>query len=848
VLVGLIGLGGLGCSNPTTTAFVLEVNGDLGTNELSKIWVRLGSPEMEGRLRLECDGRLPFSVEVRAPARTDQPLTRVSIEAFQQSNVLLKTVAEASFKKDATLLLDTHLNRACIPAACDNITQTCGANGTCVPVRRQALPAFKSSKFGKTNYCKEVEEDKPTPPDSDAGDGGDGGNEGGPDGPLPKPQCEGDTVALECPNAGLSVCVGGTCSAPPELKPFAPSLLQGVTLRPVMQEVLVGLSNDDYAARRDKLNAAGWRNFAIGVSRIPPTLNASFSSIFVFDTLKLEHSAWRNMSVGTYDPRALEYSKDYRFHDLVAHLTTSASLRYHAIWVQEATKQVLTHGFRDLPLPELVKNINAQKAFELYPLRIHGYTGATSTLFSAVYTEHPSNKDFRVVLNKDASEYATEANVNTADGYKVTDFSAYPDGGSIRYTAIFTKMPGYRSWSNASLSLEDFHLKHAALVSQDYTLNDVEYYSAALDKEEGRVAAAWLRRDDEDLESSVGLEALPAAAQTPLAELRSQLQSFQGHAGFVVEDLKNGNYLTFHGHDMFYAAGLLDILVAHKVLQAVDVGTLQLHQPLLLENADILTTQDAVNAIGSYRVLDLLKHMLNGRSLNARERLLRHITPEVVSSTLFGRPNVGALKDTCATDKWRLSLGSACPAGSEWLKPPCCVNNIDCKVLENWLRDGHKGAPDSQSSLCFSVIESSEKEAAHIENEYAQLHASYVNSLTPIEYARILRFVMSAELSTHSRALLLALMDRGKDEAALAPNKPFYARMSTLRASDRRVENLAGLGYDVDASFNTANAQFTFSVFTENLPSDSEADREAARALIANVLPRAQAVLLAARR
>jgi hypothetical protein len=204
--------------------------------------------------------------------------------------------------------------------------------------------------------------------------------------------------------------------------------------------------------------------------------------------------------------------------------------------------------------------------------------------------------------------------------------------------------------------------------------------------------------------------------------------------------------------------------------------------------------------------------MINDSSTNATDKLVWRLgsTNGISNVNTFlkesGIVDVGEVTSICELDRRIHERRGACARTS-----------MSCFELERWLRDGQTPSPAGQS--CVATL-SSDVGGAH-----AGYYATMANSITPLQYARLWRRLLDAEIIVPTSATQLVAVVDGTtvQDTYMGGFGAFYDIQGTKFGSKRSVSSVVGFGYDIEAGQDLADAEmsYSFSLFTEGFDASS---------------------------
>jgi hypothetical protein len=591
-----------------------------------------------------------------------------------------------------------------------------------------------------------------------------------------------------------------------------------------IQTEAAGLSADDYHDEWARLTGLGYVPVTLSSVKLPDS-GARFSSVFVKDRNIRTFFSQRGMTDAEYEQIwAEKRAAGYRVLDVTGRPTSDGTV-FDGVWVKEREAPDAWGSYRGLTTAQLQAKLTEEKADGKAPIRIHGYPTGGGTRFTGVWAKDEIGTDYRVVLDKSSDDYATAYADAVADGYDPFDISVYQTAsGNLRYTGVFRKNSlgiAAASWRN--MSAESFQKKRVELADKDYVMVDLEVASSDADDDKPVYAAIWQHRGGSGPQASFSLSdaaqaTWSAPAKAALQRIKDRAAAFDGRVGFVIDDLTNGQYLGMRVNDPFYLASTTKVFIAATILDRVAAGTLSLTQNINYVASDILDT-GATNptnpqlpiTTGNQTIEQSLKWMINQSSTNATDRLMRLVTPAAVNTYLeqSGIVDVGEITAICELDKRIYESDDA------------CVRGLSCVTFENWLRS--KVTPTGAAKTCTDKLtRSANWDRSHL------YYASRANTATPMQYARLWRRILEADILTPAMRDKFIEIATGTGQGYMKGLEgTYYDQQAGKFGSKPFVSSWVGVGYDQTGAAGVADdtAQYSIGIFTErNVESDAAED------------------------
>ena len=585
--------------------------------------------------------------------------------------------------------------------------------------------------------------------------------------------------------------------------------------------LVAGAADDPYHDEWARLTALKFRPVSLTGVELPNG-DTRYSSVFHKDPNVESFSSYRGMTFDDFTAKAKDRkARSYRLIELGAHQTPSAR-HYDAVWVRE-TKPGVSDGVADLTLSALTTKLEDMRAQGYRPIRLHGYPSVDGTLYSGVWAKDELDTNYRVVLDKNETDYAVESQNAVNERYYCVDISVYPVGNELRYTGVFVKDPTVTGYVSLHNQTERELLDRARqYTEQGYVMVDVERYSASTTTDDPRFAGVWLRRQSTNVVANFSLtdtSRWSSKARSALADMRTRLNAYAGNAGFLIEDLTNGNYLGYRITEPYYAAGTSKVLIAVDTLDRVDQAKLTLDQAVTYQDAHILSAHDSPAVPGDYTVRQSLGWMLNASSTNATDRILELLGTPSINSYLYSSRviNVGEVTSICELDR---RIGEQQDA--------CVRTSMSCFEYERWLRNAQMpAAPAAQECVA--------KLTAFQDEPYEAYYATLANSITPLQQAQVWRRIFAPNLlSAASRDTLLELLSATSNGYMTGLEGVFFDVQAGKSGGKHEAESWVGVGYDAAGEPGVSDdlPQYSFSLFTEDWPDDTQVHDQAAKELM----------------
>lgn len=589
---------------------------------------------------------------------------------------------------------------------------------------------------------------------------------------------------------------------------------------------VVGAESADYAAEWQRLKDLNYHPVSLSGVRMPGG-DIRYSSVFHKDSNVDGFFSYRGYTLDEYTAKFEELrDKGYRMIDVSAHQTGSGQ-RYEMAWVHEKDGSPW-RNWRDATLAGLQDKLAEYRADGFRPIRLHGYQTDNGTRYSGVWVKDALGTNYRVILDKNGTDYGTEFADAIADGFRPIDISAYFVGSELRFTGVFVKDASISRYASfRGLTEAELDAKRQEYSEQNYVMVDVEHYSSSASSDVPRYAAVWVQRQNMNVVADFSLTnqaGWSADAVNALADLKTRLANFNGNVGFVVEDMSNGHYLGHRINEPFYMASTAKVMIAATVLDQVDAGVLTLGQTINYAASDILEQDDSPkvpsDATHTYTLRQSLAWMLNQSSTNATDRLVRLVGAPAINQYIedAGITDVGELTAICELDRRIYEY-----------QDPCVRTALTCRELERWSRTPYTDPSTPAGMACVANL------TRNRDASYESYYATLANSVTPLQEAKLWRRIIEADiLSGTQRDALVDIMDGTGNGYMTGMEGVFFDLQAGKFGDKREVKSWVGIGHNRGAAAGTADdvPQYSISIFTEDWPDYSDASKATAQTLM----------------
>jgi hypothetical protein len=485
------------------------------------------------------------------------------------------------------------------------------------------------------------------------------------------------------------------------------------------------------------------------------------------------------------------------------------------VWVKREGQRASTFNWKATEA-QLLARIDVLKADGYRPKRIAAFDFADSTRYLGLFVKDGLT-DFRTLVGESATEIGWMDQDARADGYVMTDISAYNANGTLEYSAIWLKNSEVRGVAyDADMTEAEFRDKNEDFLGENMLLVDLNvFYDAAGTL---KYAAVWHRTEVRDSLQS-NLSFVPGQ----LNELNAAIASFRNHAdvgskgrfGLFVQNLVTGSWIGFNMNEPFYMGSTTKLLLAAKVIDDPEAS----FDPLSLRPSDWRGEGDRGFAKAdfngsTYPLETFLDNMLDQSDSASTDRLwgmVDALDPGGLRRYLrseLNLQNVGEITTICELDK-RMQL----------VNDPC-VMEMSCDTFEAFLRDDDNNYNASASEKsCMALLDASPGDGEHV-----PYYATLANSITPVEYGRALRDLTGNEMSNSERERFWNLLDDAGDDGYDADEGSRYEELGTKGGSKRKAKAQVGVMWDWDDDandFSRITHRYSFAVFAERFATSS---------------------------
>lgn len=622
------------------------------------------------------------------------------------------------------------------------------------------------------------------------------------------------------------------------LRPAGPTLSATTTTPWTRRSMMFGQINyaqtaSDFDARQNEIEA-------IHEDYFPSTLTGakgSSSTRYAATWHKAEKvSGWiwdKRIADGDFGDRYDERgAAGYELYDYSVFLE-GEDVFYNTVWVKR-TDQAPHLSNRNAASTDIADLDTARRPLGYRLKRVQQYKVGANTRYLGLWTKDGLT-DYHYALNKTATDFQDLHATHTANGYHLSDISAFYTGASVRYTGIWIKNSEIRSSAyDGAMTAAEFEEKYQTYLAKNVALVDLNIYYNSTNSL--RYAAVWHRTEpNETLQANF---TIPAATKTAI---ENQINVYEndavnvgddGRIGFFMQDLQTGRWIGYNMDEPFYMASTTKLLIAAAIIDygesAWESTTLrasdwrgQANSPFCY---DVVAPGLCNTFNGGAQTLDtFLINMLDNSDSASTDRLwglLEANIPNSLEDYLddhLGLHNVGEITTICELDK-RI-----------WANQDVCAFDVSCDTLENFDRGwvgAYPGTTTQTEQDCMNVLDNVAKDKALHDPYYATL----ANSITPVEYGRAFHALFDSELSAAEQERLLRVLDDGGGDSGFDLGRgTAYDEMGTKGGSKAHVEGQVGLMWDWNngvGDYSDVTMRYSFAMYTKLYADDGYSPRE----------------------
>jgi hypothetical protein len=511
---------------------------------------------------------------------------------------------------------------------------------------------------------------------------------------------------------------------------------------------------------------------------------------------------------------------------------------YNTVWVKRGDQKPFASK-RGLSSSELSAELTTRRAAGYRIKRLQEYKIGGTTRYIGLWTKDGIT-DVVTATGKSSSELLSLNTTYANQGYTISDISAFNNGSAIVYSGVWTKNPEVRTYAyDSSMDQTTFQGKYEKNLAKGLVLVDLNLFydtSGAM-----RYAAIWHRT-----ETSNTLEANFTLPPATVATIQGQIATYEGDAtnvgpdgrfGFFVQDLVNGNWIGYNMNEPFYMASTSKFLIAAKVVDDNVASWQQVSlrasdwrgaiNPPFCFNPPVCNTFNGT----SFALNTFLTTMLKFSDSAATDRLWGLVDTNAPGSLQaylrddLGLQNVGEVTTICELDK-RIQLP----------QDPC-VRDVTCAAFENWRRNAGGPAPvvpTTAEQACLNKLSNASRA------DFNRYYATLANSITPVEYGRAIRALMSTALTTTERGRFLQVLDDlGNDDSYDVGRGVDYQEMGTKGGGKTGVDCQVGVMWDwagAPGIHTSVTPRYGFAIFAEQFANGSYNARPVQRTVLDSVV------------
>lgn len=235
-----------------------------------------------------------------------------------------------------------------------------------------------------------------------------------------------------------------------------------------------GYSSDKFGEYFKKKSAAGYRIIDIEVDKING--QTMYSAVWQYNSDKRKWSSRRNMTHEEYSAKWKNLrAKGYRLIDQEAYRLGNKDL-YAAVWVKN-TEKLKWASFRNVSSSTFSKKFKNYRDKGYRMTDIEAYKQNGTMKYAGIFVQNKENLGWSARRDMSAAGYGNRFKDMRNKGYRVTDIESYRVAGKQKFAAIWVKNKNKRGWkASRDMSAAGFGNKWRTLVDEGYRLTDFEAY------------------------------------------------------------------------------------------------------------------------------------------------------------------------------------------------------------------------------------------------------------------------------------------------------------------------------------------------------------------------------------
>jgi len=249
------------------------------------------------------------------------------------------------------------------------------------------------------------------------------------------------------------------------------------------------LTSESFAEKFDKYSGDGYR--MIDFDAYETSSGIRYSMVWEKNTSNRGWFEYRDMTDEAYHAKWEQLKNDgYRPVDVEGY-RIGGQQRYGGIWVKN-DENFGWSSKRGLTKPAYESYKTEQKNLGLRMIDLEMYETGNGIRYAAVWVNDNNNNDWKELHGLNRDDYQSQLNTLTGQGYLVTNFDCYKDGGTQRYAFICEKRSGFGYQVRSDRTELEYANLWREYRDKGYRLVDFECYNTSGGM---RYAGIWYEND-----------------------------------------------------------------------------------------------------------------------------------------------------------------------------------------------------------------------------------------------------------------------------------------------------------------------------------------------------------------
>lgn len=339
-----------------------------------------------------------------------------------------------------------------------------------------------------------------------------------------------------------------------------------------------GYNNEQFRDYLNQRKAAGYRVIDIEVDEING--QPRYAAVFQFNSDK---RGWESLRDLTHEQFSQEWetykAKGYRLIDQEAYML-NGQRRYAGVWL-ENKENFAWVSYRNVNSAEFGNRFKTYKDQGYRMVDVEAYPSGNNTLYAAVWVKDGQNLAWAEHRDMTEAQYREKFDSFRTEGYRVLDLESYRQNNQQRYAAIWVSNTNRRGWAaRRDMTADEFGNWWKTYQDEGYRLTDFEAYPFASGT---RYAGVWRQNGDR----------LSWSGKSAVDQAITAYKNANNLPGISVAIARNGKILysrgfgyadvanqeVAHAGTIYRLASVSKPVTALLTMRLVDLNQLSLNQP-----------------------------------------------------------------------------------------------------------------------------------------------------------------------------------------------------------------------------------------------------------------------------